>query len=418
MAEIIPLTCGPQNHFFGFFGRSPWSVDGSKVLTLETSLYDKAPKPDDQASVGYVRDDGSKEFVAVSSTTAWNWQQGSILYWMGGFGSEAVLHNARMGDKFVAIVVDIVFGEQVILPKPIYCIDSSCKWGLSVNFARLHRLRPGYGYAGPEDGYAREAAPSRDGIFLVDLLERKTELVLSLQDIAGFSPCAEVRKASAHCASHALFSPSGRKFCFLHSAFQEDGIAFIRLLISDRDGSNLRSVFEGMVSHFDWKNEDEILAWAGHRRLLSRARGKGNIVKKLLNLAKPIYYRLGQPRWVKHSILKDAYHIIHDGERPSRIVSLDGLCVDGHCSYSANKEWFVTDTYPDKHGTIQMMVCNEMEEAVNLLAEMGSDLELQKDCRSDLHPRWHHSRSRICIDSSHEGGRQMYAVDVSHVVGQ
>jgi hypothetical protein len=46
-----------------------------------------------------------------------------------------------------------------------------------------------------------------------------------------------------------------------------------------------------------------------------------------------------------------------------------------------------------------------------------TDPALGKVNRCDLHPRWNRSGDAICIDSVHEGERQMYVVDVSELVG-
>jgi len=41
--------------------------------------------------------------------------------------------------------------------------------------------------------------------------------------------------------------------------------------------------------------------------------------------------------------------------------------------------------------------------------------ELDGPIRCDLHPRWNRDGTKVCIDSLHEGSRQIYVLDVSHI---
>jgi hypothetical protein len=41
---------------------------------------------------------------------------------------------------------------------------------------------------------------------------------------------------------------------------------------------------------------------------------------------------------------------------------------------------------------------------------------LDNEIRCDLHPRWHPTKPLVCVDSAHDGTRQMYKIDVSEVV--
>ncbi|RKY58480.1 MAG: hypothetical protein DRP94_06185, partial [Candidatus Latescibacterota bacterium] len=53
------------------------------------------------------------------------------------------------------------------------------------------------------------------------------------------------------------------------------------------------------------------------------------------------------------------------------------------------------------------------------LLEVGkffSPPELRGEIRCDLHPRWSRDGREVCIDSAHEGHRQMYVVEVGEAV--
>ena len=46
---------------------------------------------------------------------------------------------------------------------------------------------------------------------------------------------------------------------------------------------------------------------------------------------------------------------------------------------------------------------------------IGKDWEIS-GMRCDLHPRWNRDGTKICIDSVHEGSRNIYVLDVSAIV--
>ena len=38
--------------------------------------------------------------------------------------------------------------------------------------------------------------------------------------------------------------------------------------------------------------------------------------------------------------------------------------------------------------------------------------------RADLHPRWDRDQRRVCIDSIHEGSRQIYVLDATSLLAE
>jgi hypothetical protein len=44
--------------------------------------------------------------------------------------------------------------------------------------------------------------------------------------------------------------------------------------------------------------------------------------------------------------------------------------------------------------------------------------DLPEEIRCDLHAKWHREGRRVCIDSTHEGGRQVYVLDVGAIVSR
>lgn len=79
------------------------------------------------------------------------------------------------------------------------------------------------------------------------------------------------------------------------------------------------------------------------------------------------------------------------------------LNTDGHCSYSPDRRYIITDTYPNRKRIASVYLCTEEENTSRKIARVFSPFRYDNDCRCDLHPRWSRSGDKICIDSVHEG---------------
>ena len=96
----------------------------------------------------------------------------------------------------------------------------------------------------------------------------------------------------------------------------------------------------------------------------------------------------------------------------------DVLDRDGHCSYSPDRKWVLTDCYPssdDPHRTL-VLYHAETDRRVDV-GRFYSPPAVTGPIRCDLHPRWSRDGRTVCIDSVHEGTRQMHVIDVTPVTG-
>jgi len=95
---------------------------------------------------------------------------------------------------------------------------------------------------------------------------------------------------------------------------------------------------------------------------------------------------------------------------------------DGHCTYSPDLKWILCDTYPDRQRNIHLYLYHVAE---NRRVDVGSFFQPPeywsdphfREWRCDLHPRFTPDGRHVVVDSPHAGGRQLYVVDVSGVVG-
>ena len=374
--RVKTLTAGPKHHFFGYYDKCPWDRSGRYLLAMEIDFCDRQPKPGEALTLGMVDLKDKDRYLPFDTTMAWCWQQGTMLQWLGSSPDREVVYNAVADKQYVAVVRDVHASKTRTLPRPIYALSTDGKQAVSLPFDRLHRLRPGYGYCALPEKSPDDPAPEKDGIWWMDVATGKNELVVPIAKVAGNKPDERFRGAH-HWVNHLQFNPSGSRFLFLHRWRVFEKPWMTRLYTCKPDGTDLRLTWDtGMVSHFDWRDDDTILAWV-------RTKDQGN-----------------------KFVLID----VNAGE--SKVVGGDVLTQDGHCSYSPDRKWILNDTYPDRKRLQWLMLFNPKTGRRYDLNQFHLPPNLTGPFRCDLHPRWNRDGTQVCIDSGHEETRQVYVVDV------
>ena len=381
--EFHAVTPGDRHHYFGYYDKFPWNATERYLLALEPEFIDRQPTPDDVLSIGMVDLERDGAWTPLAWTRAWNWQQGIMLQWLPTEPDRKIIYNDRRSDTFVSIIRDVCTGEEQTLPRPIYALRPDGKQAVSVNFARIARTRPGYGYEGVRDPGLGNPHPDDDGIWVMDLETGEHERTITLAQAAALRPLPSMENATEHWFNHLQYNADGSRFLFLHRWGLGDGIRWgTRMLTASPDGSDVRIIADdGMTSHFDWRDADYILAWA-----------------------------------TQHHHGGDHYYLFDAMSGDSRPVGTDVLECDGHCSFSPDRRWILTDTYPDGTHHRTLILFDPAKERRIDIGRFYSPPEVTGPFRCDLHPRWSRDGTQVCIDSVHEGMRQMYVGDVGHIV--
>lgn len=378
---LTALTKGPLHHFFGYYDKSPWNRSGRFVLAHDAHFNDRAPRADDAVTIGIIDRHDADRFVALATSHAWNWQQGAMLQWHPADPENLFVHNDRRDGRFVAVVRDSAGHEQGTYARPLYAIAPDGRHGYSLDFARLHAHRPGYGYAGGIDAGADDPHPIYDGIHRIELDSGRAELIVSLDALAAAAPRKDM-VASFHWINHIQVAPDGSRLAFFHIwRVGQDGWR-VRLYTVARDGTGLACALESdIVSHYDWLDAHRLLIWA---------RDNGS---------------------------RGHFWLI-DTRDASRVpIGADVLTEDGHCSFSPDRQWVLNDTYPDRYDMRTLMLYRWSDGRRIDVARLESPKSRWwGEIRCDLHPRWSRDGRQICIDSVHSGQRQMYVLDVADIV--
>jgi hypothetical protein len=377
-APARAVTQGPKHHFFGYYDVTPWDRTDRYLLANEIDFIDRQPKPGEKLTVGMV-DTKDGRYIPLDTTSAWCWQMGTRLQWFGSAPDREIVYNSVDGDRYVAVVRDAFTGKTRQLPRPIYALSPNGQQAVTLDFDRLHRLRPGYGYCALAERHPNDPAPKDAGIYWMDMQSGRSKLVISLAWAAANQPDQRFEPGLHHWVNHLLFNPSGTRFLFLHRWQKRNQPGWWTRMYSARpDGTDIQLLFDdGMVSHFDWKDDHTVLAWA---------------------------------RTKEHG---DRFYLLDCRTGDKQTVGDKLLTRDGHCSYSPNRRWILNDTYPDDKRLQTLMLFDPFKSERIDLGKFYLSPKLAGPYRCDLHPRWNRAGTQVCIDSAHEGNRQVYVVDVS-----
>jgi len=385
LPPVRAITKGPKFHWFGYYDKLEFDPTSRYCLGMATDFEHRTPKPDDEIGIGMIDVRDGDKYIELGKSRAWCWQQGCMLQWRPGSKTE-VVWNDREDDAFVSHIVDVKTHKRRTLPRPIYTLSPDGKTAMSVDFARVQAMRPGYGYVGSRDTHAGELAPESSGIFRLDLETGHSDLVVPLAKIAAHAPGGLDFEGAKHYFNHLLFSPDGTRFILLHRWRPNGGRGGFRtrMLTARADGTDLRVVDgSGYTSHFIWRDSRHILAWT----------------------------RVGK---------KDGFWLFEDADdaRSPRAIGRGVMTRNGHCTYLPGNEWILNDTYPDRHRRQHPYLFHVKTGRRVALGHFLSPVQYRGEWRCDNHPRFSPDGRSVVIDSPHGGhGRQLWLIDVSGIVG-
>ena len=357
--DFVQYSIPGKNLFFGYYDLSQYNSSMEKLLA---HIVKKNANPaTDKAELVWI-DEKDKSIHSIINTQAWCWQQGARLRWHPTL-KDTILYNDYDGTDYVTYSLDLNTGEKSKVSRALYDVDKSFSYGLSLNFDRLQRLRPGYGYSCRKDDTNSQIAPADDGVFIVDLCKRKEKLLFSLAELARDID----NKGVQHYINHLSVSPNGKRFMFFHLWTADASAQWnMRFYVSNIDGTGLTMLEDDVrVSHYCWIDDDTLLAT---RRVVG----------------------------------KEFRHVIYNLATGEKIINNGNLInMDGHPTTIRNG--FITDTYPQKN-MLQYVFLSNMSGGFNKeVLRLFAEPLCYGEHRCDLHPRVFNERF-ITIDTTYKGG--------------
>jgi hypothetical protein len=380
--RVRTLTNGPLHHFFGYYGMSPWNKSETTMVCLESSFQDRMPEKGEEAAIGLV-DPGSGDFSKLTTTKAWNLQQGAMIHWNPLNPDKEFIFNDNLDGELQSISINIDSGKRKVFPRPLSAIGTTGKHALSLTYGRLARLRKVVGYAGTTDPYADQPHPAEDGVFLMDLETGKSKLVVSIQEVFERSVSQYPALSDRHMwFNHTVINPGGTRFLFLARTRTDKGKLDSAMFTANMDGSDLHQVipFGSSVSHFGWRNDQEIIA---------------------------TYHFEDENR--------RSHVLFTDGKDDYRVVGKNVILDDGHCTFSPDGRWMATDRKEYDRNMQSLWLFDMKLNQGMLLAslQVNERKYLKGNTRCDFHPRWNPSGNKICFDGidTASGTRQMHLAE-------
>lgn len=362
----------PNFHVFrGYYDLNYFSLDGEKFLCHRLPINADNNRTT-RCQVGYF-DLKSNEFVKIADTSAWCWQQGSRLRWHP-INQNLILVNDVENFQYCTKVYDIHTKECLdIIGLPLYDLTYDFKFGISLNYSRLQRLRPGYGYNYFDDKTKDDNAPETDGIFLINLKTRKTKLIYSLKNLSD-----KVDKDAdfVHYVNHISIAPDGKNFMFFHIYVKRGQSGWETVLyISDIEGTHLKALEkEDRVSHYCWIDNENLMVTCRKED--------------------------GSEYYCTYNIVTGAKNIISTFE----------LNTDGHPNPVATTELFLTDTYPLQNSIQSIKIFSLGDKKAKTIASLYHDYRLRGEKRCDLHPSLSQKGDYVSVDTTYRNKQRRIVI--------
>jgi hypothetical protein len=283
--KIEQITTGPKHHFFGYIGHVrtiPWNQSGRNIVALRTDFQDRMPKPREKADIILIDTEKGHRVHVVDQTRAWNFQQGTMLYWNPEVPETQFFFNDR--DPATGKVFTVLFDTSVEnqgrrireyryedTPFGNSGVAQGGGTFLGLNYGRLACLRPVTGYPGAWDWTAKEKSPDDDGIFRINVGTREKEPIVSFRELRdAIRPSHPHGDDLALFINHTLWNRDGdRIFFYLRGGWVPRHENRINVPFTVRpDGSELtqQTVFIG--GHPEWESGPRMIGAVDDRQVI------------------------------------------------------------------------------------------------------------------------------------------------------
>jgi len=371
------------------------------------------PTKDDVIEIGYFEME-TGTWKKLTETRAFNWQQGSMLQWLGPDFNTRIIFNDVSEEGYIARILNISTNEQTTIPKAIYAITPDGKTSISLNFERCDFTRA-YSYNVINDPKWNEPLPDFDGIIRIDLTTGLFETIIDIKTILSKFP---VDISEKHWFEHIMLNLSGNKFSFYHRYGDKNEFS-TRCFTADNNGGGIwlhPNKNTERLSHLGWVDDKQYVLYTITQSKISHkwittSRNKSNpkwYVRFYRSFLKPFI-----PRKVIKVIPKpeNYYALTQDGYGILDYINPLPKNMDGHPTFTRDKKFMLTDTYADDQGYRHLLIYSFRTKKTYSIGKFHS---FYNNCgwRTDLHPRFSPNENQVIIDSNHTGKTSMIIINI------
>jgi len=351
--------------FVGYYDIDPVGGEGDELLCHAVSAdYSNSIEPG-CGDIGFFNIE-TGEFNKICETSALNWQLGSRVQWLG---NNNIIFNDIINGIHCSKIVEYKTGDVVkVFDRSFWAISPDNKIGASLNFSRISKKRPGYGYRGKSiDG-------DDEVLTLFSLKDGHVLYSITLKEILekiGF----ESRQNTDPYLNHVAWSPSSQKLLTIFH-FEETITSARKIypVLIDYLSNECKLIHEkGYFSHHVWIDDEKILAYL---------------------------------------MLNDRYcFALWDNAAGWAEVKGSLPQLDGHPSLIKYSNKIIVDGYPNCFGKMMLYRGSlDSQDTLEPIAAVLNPISFNGALRCDLHPRVSTDNEFIICDTPSDNGRKIMLI--------
>src|SRR5690625_6689535 len=89
------------------------------------------------------------EFTPLTTTRAWNFQQGCMAHWLGTSPDSLIIFSDLREGEFVSVILNVhTLTEEKLIPHPVSAVSRDGIKAVCINFSRIRYTRSDSGIGG------------------------------------------------------------------------------------------------------------------------------------------------------------------------------------------------------------------------------------------------------------------------------